>query len=475
MLGICRLLFEHLNSHEIRYCHWKSNSHLDHALNGKTDLDILIWTDDRKQFEQVCKNLAFKNILSPPEKQFPGLDDYLGFDHETGRLIHLHVHYRLILGQKYIKNHHLPIESIVFQNLGSKDGVAIPCPEMELILLIIRAHLKLDAVSLLKHAIRDLQGRHYTPFPSDIEAEMTALITAYDPDKFEDIFSQCNLPIPITSFTSFIRKISEKGYTCADAIRKKRLIASSLKKFRRQKGISLFLRYAYLSFLNSRGLRIFINQQKKRLVGDGKIFSLVGADGAGKSSLVIDLERWLSWKLSVKRYYYGIPKNNFINLVDYVIRAARKFNLDVFATFVENCLWVLVARLRYKVFLSSQKEKSRGTVILTDRFPLKEFRNMETPMDGPRLRKRSTIIGRSFAQLESCYYDKINSPDRVFVLQVGADELRSRKTDLDISAHETKAAAVNAIQGNDYIRLLDANKSYPNVLLEIKRKIWESL
>ena len=475
ILNICKSLFEYLNHQNIRYCHWKSNAHLEKALHGKTDLDLLIHTDDRRQFEQACKQFAIKKILSPPEKQFPGLEDYLGFDHDTGHLIHLHVHYNLILGQKYIKNHHLPIENIIFQNLTLKDGVAIPCPEMELILLIIRAHLKIDPISLLKHGIRNLQGQKYTPFPFDIEEELSVLISNCDTEKFKDILSACHLPIPTTLFTAFINKLSGKRYKCYDAFKTKKQITSSLKGFRRRKGISLFLKYVYLNLLNSRGLRIFINQKKKKLVGKGKILSFVGADGSGKSTLVADLEKWLSWKLSVKRYYYGIPKHGLINFIDYAIRATRKLNVDFLATFIENCLWVLVARARYKVFLASRKDTSQGTVVLTDRFPLQEFHNMEPPMDGPRLRTSTTKTGRCLSRLESNYYDKIERPDCMFVLQANIDELRRRKTDLDLSTHKNKANAVSAIKGNAQIILIDANKPYADVQLELKKNIWEFL
>lgn len=473
MLEICKLLFEYLNSNHIRYCHWKSNSHLGKALNGKTDLDILIHADDRGQFEQACKKFTIKKIISPPEKQFPGLEDYLGFDYVTGLLIHLHVHYSLILGQKYIKNHHLPIERFIFQNLTLKNGVAIPCPEIELILLIIRAHMKMDAISLLKHGIRDLQGQNYTPFPLDIEEEMSGLISNCDPEKFKDILSECKLPIPATLFTAFISKFSGERYKCYDAFKTRKRIISSLKGFRRQKGISLFLKYFYLNLLNSRGLRIFTNQKKKKLVGKGKMFSLVGADGSGKSTLIRDLEKWLSWKLVVRGYYYGIPKNSFIDFIDYAIRVARKLKAGFLAIYIEYCLWLLIAKLRYKVFLSSGKDISQGIVVLTDRFPLQEFKSMEIPMDGPRLSQRSTIIGRYFSQLESRYYNKIKNPNRIFVLQVDIDELRRRKRDLDISTHKIKADTVNAIKGNEQIILIDANKPYSDVQLELKRKIWE--
>ena len=100
MLEICRSFFNHLNSNNIRYCHWKSNVRLEQALEGKTDLDILVHPDDRGKLETGVTIFDIKRVLSHRLKRVPDIEDYLGFDHDTGRMIHLHVHFQLILGQK---------------------------------------------------------------------------------------------------------------------------------------------------------------------------------------------------------------------------------------------------------------------------------------------------------------------------------------------------------------------------------------
>ena len=475
MLNICKSFFSFLNSSGIRYCHWKSNSHLDKAVIGETDLDILVHSDDRKLFELGCRKYDIKKILSPPQKQFPDIEDYLGFDYETGRLIHLHVHYSLILGQKYIKNHHLPIEDIFFQNLIFKDGIAIPAPELELILLIIRAHLKLDYISLIKHGVRDLQGKYYCPFPHDIEKEMFLLISSINLTKFKQILSDCKLPIQEFLFTDFIKKFSEKKYKSHNAFKIKKEILFSLKEFQRKKDFFLSFKYLYLCFNNSKLIRKIKKTKKKRMIGRGRIFSLVGADGSGKSTLLQELADWLSWKLSVQTYYYGIPTKNVINLLDFFIRACYRFKMSSIAMLIENLLWVIIARYRFKVFMASQEDVEQGAIILTDRFPLRQFHGMEMPMDGPRIRQCSNLLSSYLSHKEMNYYNKIKVPDRVFVLQVSIDELRRRKTDLDLETHKIKAMYVNALKANSYISLIDGNKRYNDVCLMLKRKIWNSL
>lgn len=475
ILGICSSFFDCLASSNIRYCHWKSNFRLVKALAGETDLDLLVHRDDRGEFERICLKLNIKKIISSPLKKIDELEDYLGFDYDTGRLIHLHVHYRLVLGQKYIKNHCLPIEKFVLGNLDLQEGVHVPVSEIELMLLVIRAHMKLDALSLLKHCVRDLQRRDYSPFPPDIEKELNVLVNNYDIARFADLLAESGLPIRLKIFTGFIEKFSEKNYGCIDAFKTSKTIISSLKIYRRQKGGSAFIKYLYLKCLNSRVIRSIVAPNRKTVDGSGKVFSFVGADGSGKSTLISNLEKWLSWKLKVKKYYYGIPKTNSIKYADYAIRVANKIGFDKLRELIEGFLWVYVAKYRYKVYRSSKEDIKSGIVVLTDRFPLKEFESMAMPMDGPRLKEDRDNIGQFFSQKEAYYYNNIRLPDKILVLQVVLDELRRRKADLDISLHREKAEIVNDIIESEHITLIDANKPYDEVLLEVKRKIWNVL
>ena len=95
-LNICIVFFNRLSDEDVSYCHWKSNANIDKSLAGKTDFDLLVSETERKKFENILNELNFKQVLSPPEKQFPGVEDYLGFDEETGGLCHLHIHYKLL-------------------------------------------------------------------------------------------------------------------------------------------------------------------------------------------------------------------------------------------------------------------------------------------------------------------------------------------------------------------------------------------
>ena len=296
MLKICRTFFQSLNDEGVRYCHWKSNAHLEKALDGKTDLDILVHSDDKSAFIRGLDKFGMKKIVSPPEKCFPGMEDYLGFDYDSTELIHLHVHYKLILGQKYIKNHHLPLEDIIFNNLAISEIVFIPCPEMELILLTIRAHMKADILSMIKHGIKDCLGEQYTAFPHDIEEEFNDLISKSNIETLKEILRQCHLPIPEKIFIDFISKFSKKQLRFYNIAMVQYQMLARLKEFRRDTSFLANLKYFYFFLTHSVLLSKFFEDRKKTVNGMGKIISVVGADGSGKSTLIAEMKKWLSWK-----------------------------------------------------------------------------------------------------------------------------------------------------------------------------------
>ena len=103
MLSIAKSLIDWWNEQDVLYCHFKSNEHLLAGLNGDTDLDILMDPMHRKQGIAGLHKVGYKQFRSQMGAQYPQVEDWIGMDYETGRLSHIHLHYHLITGQKYIK------------------------------------------------------------------------------------------------------------------------------------------------------------------------------------------------------------------------------------------------------------------------------------------------------------------------------------------------------------------------------------
>jgi len=66
---------------------------------------------------------------------------FLGYDELDGRLVHLHLHFRLIVGERVLKNYHLPWETIILSRaiLHPTLPIRILDPTSEALLCVIRA------------------------------------------------------------------------------------------------------------------------------------------------------------------------------------------------------------------------------------------------------------------------------------------------------------------------------------------------
>ena len=157
-LRVVRQLLDRLHGADLAYCHWKSNEHLKPALEGLTDLDVLV---DRRQhmcLQSVLAETGFKRFAATPLRGYPAVEDYLGFDEATGRLAHLHLHFQLTLGQRHLKGYRLPWEDRVLatRRFDEANGVFVADPALELLLLLVRGALK----HRLRDSLRLAFGRH---------------------------------------------------------------------------------------------------------------------------------------------------------------------------------------------------------------------------------------------------------------------------------------------------------------------------
>ncbi len=116
MLELVHSLCDELASQQINYCHWKSNADIDRSCSGDNDLDLLVSIEDTQKFVEILSILGFKQARVNPEHALPGVLDYYGYDQITGRLVHVHAHYQLIMGHDATKNYHIPIEKAYLES-----------------------------------------------------------------------------------------------------------------------------------------------------------------------------------------------------------------------------------------------------------------------------------------------------------------------------------------------------------------------
>ena len=140
-LRVVRELFAAFHAAGIPYCHWKSNEHLGRSMVGLTDLDVLIDKERAGVIEQILACNGLKRFTATPLRSYPGIEDYLTLDDdETGRLVHLHLHYQLTLGEPFLKGYRLPWEPLLLstRRMDAEHGIYVADANLEFLLVAVR-------------------------------------------------------------------------------------------------------------------------------------------------------------------------------------------------------------------------------------------------------------------------------------------------------------------------------------------------
>jgi len=229
------------------------------------------------------------------------------------------------------------------------------------------------------------------------------------------------------------------------------------------------------------------------------VVAVVGADGAGKSTVIQDLRKWLAWKLKVRHYYLGSQQPSLVTQLLYTsYRIIRKL-YRTWSGFVgekrissnwlrwlqylsRNLYHLSVGQDRYHRYISSRQQAAQGAIALCDRYPLDALCNVMEgrPMDGPQIAveagsEMGTITG-TLSKKEQDLYRKIRPPDHIFVLHVSPEVSQRRKPDHDPEMIQAKSQALRQMERQGlHIIDVDADQPFEQVLLQIKTALWQLL
>jgi len=241
----------------------------------------------------------------------------------------------------------------------------------------------------------------------------------------------------------------------------------------------------------------------------GVVVALIGADGAGKSTVIRDVCEWLEWKLDVKTVYFGTGDGPVsisrrilrcaARTVGAIRRPAQKHNPahtpspslevhNVESKKAEPSLTRRLARFAYAVIVACERRRNlvlarrtrnRGSIVLADRYPQCQFQDM---MDSPNLsewRGHSNRLIRHLANWEFSIYELASKtpPDLVIKLCVDAEVAKSRKHEHTDESLIRRCQIIRELEFPEQTRVavVDANQPIENVLLEVKRAIWHAL
>jgi thymidylate kinase len=484
-LKIIRDLCESLEQNSINYCHWKSNTAINRSACGENDLDLLVSRKDIGNFLDILSHLGFKKAEVYSKFELPGISDYYGLDPQTGKLIHAHVHVQLTLGHDATKNYRIPIEEQYLASASKKGLFRLPSIEFELIILIIRL--------ILKHSTWDTLILRQGKLPRSEEKELEDLLGRSSEGKIIDILSKHFPFISLQLFSDCVKVLISPTPFLKRALIGQKLVCS-LSPFAHYPPVIDSILKLWRRFAWPFEIRILHRDVRKYMNSGGLLIAIVGGDGAGKTTLVEEIYKWLSPDFKIERFHMGKPNWSISTIfIRGILKIGRSlgfypfmqadvlYSKDTTSLLFPGYPWLIreicTARDRYLSYKRARHLVACGKFVILDRFPLTPIKFMDGPQ-GKRLTANITqnkLVDLLIA-LEESYYKNIDLPDLLILLLVDPAIAVNRKvTELE---HEVQARS-SEIWEIDWsqtpAQIIDANQSKGEVLLEVKKKIWSQI
>lgn len=475
-------------TNNIIYCHWKSNEHLEEALLGDTDLDILFLPEQRNKLDIILNECGLKRFRSLPLMQYNAIEDYIGFDKDTAKIWHLHLHYQMTLGEKHLKGYTItPWNSYILEHRQlDKLGIYTSSCEIELVLLIVRI--------ALKKRMRDFGKK----IGKDDLIEFVWLSNRVNFDlllKFaKDMLDE--------QAAKEILEISKNG------LRNKNQL-SKLQRILR-KDLKLFTGYSRISSRYMRTKReIFwlLGGVKRRLgiesvkanrrisPSGGCVVALLGCDGAGKSTTLAYVKKEFQKKLDVVTVYFGsgdgsssllrkpmklvakrVGGKGLGHTVEKEYENKDKISLKAKMYSFAKVLWAITLAQEKKAKLKKMtKARNASMLVLTDRYPQTEISGFS---DGPLLTKYSTKTKGLMKKISEWEYNiyksaYVNPPDLVIKLMVPTEIAISRKPEMTVDEIENKKRVVMAMNASRHSVIIDTSREMTKSFSDVMEEIWK--
>lgn len=489
MLRSIHTMLQAFEKNNIKYCQWKSNEHLEEALSGDTDLDILFLPEQRNKLEKILNECGLKRFRALPLMQYNAIEDFIGFDSETAKIWHLHLHYQMTLGEKHLKGYTITpwTNYVLDKRVWDGQGIYRSSCEVELVLLIVRSALKKRIRDLNKNiGAEDLKEYHWLINRIDQNALKLAAEQMTDEKTAKIIVELCNSDWKrknqFSKLKKRLRKILKQftGYSGLGSryARTQRELFWILGGIRRRLGIESVI------------------PRRRISPSGGCVIALLGCDGAGKSTILAYIKNEFKKKLDVYTIYFGSGNGN-CSLLRKPMRfvanrvGGRGLGHSVNAEYNDcekkrisfkariysflKLIWAMTLALEKKKKLSKMtKARNKGMLVLTDRYPQIEITGCS---DGPLLTKYADGKGilKKISDWEYHIYRTayMNPPDLIIKLMVPVETALERKPEMSMEEIEKKTNAVRAVNCSRHSIIINTSKDKTESYREVMEEIWK--
>lgn len=501
-MHIMNKLFNTFETKSINYLHFKSNTNLNFSFEGTGDFDILVDKNRKGEIEdsiKECNGTKYNQTFG----NYPGVDNWLVFDSESGNIYHLHLHYNLITGKALLKDYILPWDKLLFETRQKDNKYSIykTDPNLEIILLTVRSVVK----ARIKDYVKSLLGSY--KLHKSLQGEKKDLLEKIDQNKVKEYI---RILFPKSNEEKLLKYILKPNLTSSDFLQLSLIVRKAYASTRRYSILTSNILSAYYQIKKRYNILIskYLAQYriiKKTNPNGGAIIAFVGADGSGKSTVVKEINKWLSYKIECTKFYMGTGdgKTTILNSIIKKIRHNNnKINhpasepnstenksikfwihpIKYIGTLLKMISILDVERNNYHKLQNIQKYKCKGGISILDRYPQIEISGQN---DGPKLHKYVSLLNNNFIakyleKKELIYLNIVKTikPDLVIRLFVNPEIAEKRKKDeqINIIDYRQKQTEMNKLTFQDSnIVEIDTNQPYNEEILHLKRIIWKEI
>ncbi len=481
-------LLVQLDTRNITYCHWKSNYHLDYALSGKEDFDVLIAFQDFSIFVEILMSNGFKAAESITSKKQPGVFHFLGNDDATGTLINIHTFSWILTGDHFLKSWNFPFGEMLLSETRSVRGVKTPVASSELIVFVIRHMIKhttpVDFYMGMKHVPDNAEEYRWLMQDLDIDESIKKL-SYYFPEISSDDFHTARQLLP------------QDGHWL-EKIRLGFKFRRSINKYLRFSPIKQYL----MTFvaLSKMAINKFAKKQKHmHMQTGGKIIALVGPQATGKSTLASSVQAWLGQELSVQCIHAGKPPSTMLTwLPNNLIPLARKIFTGYATVKIEKAAEdnkqhdfplifiirkIILAHDRHRLLRNAYRKSRNGMIFISDRYPSDEI----GAIDGATFRDESikqqrSSLKRFLMRIERKIYRDICPPDLVLELTVSVEKavLRNKLRDKEGDQTTEYVQMRHSMKYTPHFKRcpvikISTDRDFEQTLIDVKQHVWKHL